>query len=316
MSAYICNETHIATCAAIIRALGPPNVREMATADIAEALALENMKSVAWRYSPEGNDTYAKAMAPIIGQAVEQGFTVEEWGPGEEDPLQDMLPGGQTGREYMDTCRQAQPVGYSVSEGYAYLSCLNYQSCEHPGWDESGPQEWIGTAMGGLATQIQAEFHGGREVKAVAGVPLPEGTVLCSLVHIATGAAFMKGWNIGDVQNLSIRDIADVLAGCHLGSLQADGFEMALENHVLYRRTCATAEPADVDLAEGHALMACLRDRCSSHPDWDRNPLKDWVEDALYMAMRDMQSALLEGRHVWEAPDLLDSPDTGEAPSP
>ena len=185
MSAFICNETHIATCARII-ADSVPAAANMDPADIAQALALENLKSVAFRYGPEARDLYEREMGMAAGDP----------GP-EEDPLADMIPGEQTGRAYMEACRIAAPISCSTAEAHAYLGCLDYQSCEHPQWPESAAWGWIGTARDTVALEMRDELLAGKDT----GFRQGKGP-LCRPQHIGVCAWLIEkhsGKRIGNI---------------------------------------------------------------------------------------------------------------------
>ncbi len=314
MSAFICNETHIATCAEIVRTLGPAEVREMERGDIAAVLALENMKSVAFRYGPEGQEIYDRMMAPMIGQ----GFTVLRGGPAEEDPLSEMLPGGQTGREYAASCRLARPiVEYSPAEAHAWLSCLEYQSCEHPGWEGCEARAWIHAVQHGLALRIRDGLLGGREVRDIGGKPLHHGqVVLCREVHMATCASILEHCGLYVLMDRSYGDILEGLVEANLNALEAEGMGMAQSNRRRHRMRCRVAGPVDTSPLEAHALLSCVRDNCRADPGPEQTPVAEWLDDGLLSIAKEMRREALGGRHVWEAPELLDSPDAGEAPSP
>ena len=169
MSAFICHEYHIATCAEIVKQSDPHGLRDTPRADIAVAMAKENLASVAYRYGPEGQAAYAPLLNAIVGGLVESGWktsdVVSGAPPAEADPLADMLPDGVTVPEYVAACRWAEPVaGWSPAEAHQYLACLAYQSCEHPEWAKSPVREWVDFAFGWLSDRLVRTTLAGRHV--------------------------------------------------------------------------------------------------------------------------------------------------------
>ena len=126
MSAFVCSPTHIATCAALIKNSEPTAALDMTVEEIAIALAVQNIASVATRYWP------SKDMLP-------------------EDP-----------KEWIRECRRTMPRACRPEEGYAYLGCLEYQSCEAAGWENSLARELIAEGRAAQAYQMQRILLGER----------------------------------------------------------------------------------------------------------------------------------------------------------
>ena len=171
MSAFICSPRHIATCAEVIKKEVIDHGSDPKTRDeVAVILASENITSVAWRYSPEGAGFYAKMMAPIIESiTASEGLTHEAPGLEIADSPAD-LPGlmeGETIPSFIEKCRKAAPVPHTPPEGFMYLECLNYQSCEHAGWPSSQAYDWITQAKAGLAYDVIRKDLAGRHVWTV-----------------------------------------------------------------------------------------------------------------------------------------------------
>ena len=112
MSAWICSPVHIATLANFI----DPERRQ----EVAAVLALENVRSVQYRYP--------------------------------DHPVEEMLRGGaETVSEYIASCMSTNP-----SEKYSdprhlpkIAGCYDYQSCDHPGYEGSLAQRWVATHADG-----------------------------------------------------------------------------------------------------------------------------------------------------------------------
>ena len=178
MSAFVVTSKHIATCAKIIRekALydeGPDNLA------IRRELAEQNIESVAYRYGPEGRAEYAKLFGPLIAQLTEslpEGAEVEIPSPeglsADGEKVQDLakVVGFESSAELQQWFRDvttAEPIEFSPEEGFQYLRCLSYQSCEHPAWQKSKAHHWIESASTGLAYCMSGKLLNGRHVWAI-----------------------------------------------------------------------------------------------------------------------------------------------------
>jgi hypothetical protein len=86
-----------------------------------QLLLSENVKSVSHRYSEPGRETYYGA--EVAGEM--------------EDTPDEELP-GPCDRFYLAPYLYTDP-GYTLTPGelFAAIDCLDYQSCEHPGWRTS-----------------------------------------------------------------------------------------------------------------------------------------------------------------------------------
>ena len=159
MSAYICNPTHIATCAKIvINEKAAPSLI-LHQADIAEKLGRENVASVAWRYGSEGTATYAEMMAKFLN-----GISALQTRPSMDDGGLPGMVESVSVPEYLFRCRSFAPIEYTPAEGYMYLACLSYQSCEHPRWKDTQANKWITSAMQALAYAMANDKLGHRRV--------------------------------------------------------------------------------------------------------------------------------------------------------
>lgn len=167
MSAYVVNPTHIATCARIIREIifryhdDPPSDESIRT-----DLAMANVISVAYRYSPEGERVNQAMFAPILAHLSEAGWdtTNATPPPGISDVNEACFVEGYTVSHYLDDCRAAEPVDYNHAEACEYLACLNYQSCEPPEWKDSKVRMWILESKSVLAGRLAKQVLGARHV--------------------------------------------------------------------------------------------------------------------------------------------------------
>ena len=171
MSAFVVTAEHIATCAEIIKKTtfkyhsNPPTDAEIRT-----ELALANVASVAWRYGEEGQAAYA----PLLG-FITEGLTQAGWGTESQvvppkttdDVDKACFCDGYTWMQFLEDCRTAAPVSYTAAEGYQYLSCFSYQSCEPPEWKASKVNEWVLEAQDSLAHQLVERELGERHVWVV-----------------------------------------------------------------------------------------------------------------------------------------------------
>ena len=167
MSAFVVSPQHIATCAAIVFEYvldyekEPPNI-----ADVRMELAVVNVLSVTWRYGPHG----AVGFDPILRSAA--GILDDtRFDPNSSHARQGISSVNEicfdndcTVSEYFDDCRAAEVVPYSTAEASMYLSCLNYQSCETPGWKADKVYGWIQQANGSLAYRLASAALGNRRV--------------------------------------------------------------------------------------------------------------------------------------------------------
>ena len=167
MSAYVCHEFHIATCAQIIKDSGIAEVEDIARPDIAVLLARQNMLSVAWRYGPEGHAAYGQMIRTVLGELVGSDWEVD----GDaiavaQATVGDVLAGQLTGTpaEFLAACRWASPRRYEAEEAHAYLRCLRYQSCENPDWSTCMVARWIEQAISEQARRMEEKLLRGRHV--------------------------------------------------------------------------------------------------------------------------------------------------------
>ena len=160
MSAFICSPAHIATCAKILceTVIDVEGEEESRTEeDIRRALAQANVASVAWRYGPEGKAAYA----PMINAVAKAFGAVVDLEPSETNV--DRICFGDSSRTiagYAVECCDAEAIDYTEAEGFKYLSCLEYQSCEHPEWEQSEVREWVRLAKDELANDVVEEVLG------------------------------------------------------------------------------------------------------------------------------------------------------------
>jgi len=164
MSAYLCEPVHIATCAEIIYSrtyLFNSGYRGMGIPDIAQRLASENWKSVSFRYSPMGQESYEKLLQSIEVELASLGWQAKEVLKGAD--LENDLPGPAHVSSYSDyilKSRMARPVDwkcatlYSPGDWLSWFGCLNYQSCEHDGWERSEARMWILEAEAAIAHEL------------------------------------------------------------------------------------------------------------------------------------------------------------------
>ena len=146
MSAFVVSPTHIATCAQIVRKIvfkydkNPPSDE-----NIRMDLAIANVISVIWRYGPEGEKAHATMFSNILDSLSQSGWNTDtaKLPQGTEDVNEACFDEGYTVSIYLDECRAASPLACSHAEANEYLSCLHYQSCEPPGWQESKVRMWI-----------------------------------------------------------------------------------------------------------------------------------------------------------------------------
>lgn len=143
MSAFVVDKAHID--ALVAAGLGYKRYGEMSwyhdgdrhdlklnTADaVGQMLWSENVTSVEYRYSPESRENiYGEAFGdqtPVTD--LPGNYQLEIIAPGVE-PIE--VPQWSSEYRYPFETRVRKPV-----EILKAISCLEYQSCEHPGWDES-----------------------------------------------------------------------------------------------------------------------------------------------------------------------------------
>ena len=167
MSAFVVNPAHIATCAKIIREIvfryedDPPS-----DTDVRMDLAMANVISVAFRYGPEGRRSYASIFSTIIGKLDDAGWDTSnaQLPEGTSDVNEACFDDGYTVTAYLDDCRSAEPIRYSHAEACEYLSCLSYQSCEPPNWEQSKVRLWILVSKAFLAGRLARTLLGKRRV--------------------------------------------------------------------------------------------------------------------------------------------------------
>ena len=167
MSAYICHEWHIATCAVIVKDSEIGELADVSRQDIAVELARANMLSVAWRYGPEGQVAYADMTRKLLGELAASQWEVDGDAialaqAGSEGVLAAHLDGSPA--EYLAACRWASTSSCEPEEAHAYLRCLRYQSCEPPDWKESEACRWIEAALQCQAQRMEAKLLCGRHV--------------------------------------------------------------------------------------------------------------------------------------------------------
>ena len=295
MSAFICNETHIATCAAIMKEAGLDALRTVSRADLAEAMARENLMSVAWRYGPEGCKAYSDLMQEHIGQLQDQGWTIMEGGASEEDPLADMLGEGADGRSYMQACRTAAPADYEAEEAYQYLSCWRYQSCEHPEWDTSPLNGQSGYARWLMAERMKDKLLFDEAPAAASSEPgpgLPEPAVMTACVRYLAFSMWRSDANIEAMTDALCTKLVDLQQSGE--SAIAKPGDWAAECHRL-----AMAPGEMMDPPRNWVHLSRLKSLLSPAPAFTGH---EWLDQGLNCAAYDMKETLLEGRHVWEAP--------------
>ena len=171
MSAFVVSSQHIATCAKIIKETtfkydsNPPT-----DAAIRTELALANVASVAWRYGEEGEAAYAPIVGAIIAGLTQAGWDKESQvipPKATDDVDKACFCDGYTWMQFLEDCQAAAPVSYTAAEGWQYLSCFGYQSCEPPEWEASKVREWMREAQDSLASQLVERELGGRHVWVV-----------------------------------------------------------------------------------------------------------------------------------------------------
>ena len=289
MSAYICNETHIATCAAMVA----EHVRQASNrdvADIARSLARENLASVMHRYSDDFR----------------------------------MLPSNAEGdgERYVERCGAAAPLPCSPAEGFSYLECLEYQSCEHHGWGDSEACGWIAAATEALTLQMRDELLDGRDVWEVGGTPVPvDEPFLCNPQHIATCAAVLCSTEIFALRGRHSTDIAAFLARANMTALGYRADEGAGDAVVAngmtvssYIAACERTMPVIGTHAENYNRVACLRAQCAAGPDGPQSETVYWIDACFHDLAWNMRSQLLQGASVFQAPYV--PPGTDAAPTP
>ena len=168
MSAFVVSATHIATCAQIVREIvfkyddNPPTDE-----NIRMDLAMANIISVSWRYGPEGEKHNADMFSKILGNLSDAGWDTSqaELPPGSEDVNEACcFADGYTVSHYFQDCRSAKPLIYTHAEACEYLSCLHYQSCEPPDWEDSKVRMWIFESTYYLAGRMAKLILGERRV--------------------------------------------------------------------------------------------------------------------------------------------------------
>ena len=140
MSAFVCSKTHIATCAQAIHKELEGHESLPNEIDIRMMLAKENVASVAWRYGPEGHAAYAPLLGAILGELSEKGWDADRLvaaGLKDKSINEACFVEGYTVAQFLMDCRTASPQPHTAAEAFMYLSCLSYQSCEHPEWEQS-----------------------------------------------------------------------------------------------------------------------------------------------------------------------------------
>ena len=163
MSAFVCHEIHIATCAHMVKQADLHDLADTSAADIAVELGKENLASVAYRYSDRGRAIYAEILAPIV-EAMIAGSNAVALEPTEGvDMLGDML-GDMTPAQYLAACRWAKPVHCTTAEAWQYTACLIYQSCEHPEWTACTAREWLRRTSENLGRSMAKAVLGKRHV--------------------------------------------------------------------------------------------------------------------------------------------------------
>ena len=171
MSAFVVNPQHIATCAKIIKDTAPEFVyvvygdNPLTDAAIRTELALANVASVAWRYGADGQVVYAPILASITEQLTQGEKAIQVSTPKAIDDVDKAcFREGYTWMQFVEDCQAAEPVSYTAAEGYQYLSCFSYQSCEPPEWKESKVYKWMLEAKAALADQLMRREIGDRHV--------------------------------------------------------------------------------------------------------------------------------------------------------
>ena len=164
MSAFMCNPRHIATCADIIvKKVFEHRDEKPSREEIRIELATQNMESVSFRYSPEGREAYSSITEAITGALQgagwESGAVIQMNLDDAHDQPEKFFPWRTDEFMFAEPLRLYQP-----EEAYRYLSCLGYQSCEHPGWLDSRARQWIEEAEGALAYEMSEKLLAGRAV--------------------------------------------------------------------------------------------------------------------------------------------------------
>ena len=169
MSAFLVTARHIATLAAYIHSEVRPAGKTRA--EIATALALENVASVTFRYGPEGAAAYAPIFAGIEGALSASGWQVPDRPAPEETPeaaASEFLPEGVTLGQFLHQCREMAYVPAATdAEMHGYLSCYRYQACEHEGWQTSDACQWTRQALDNAALAMARKLLKGRHVWSV-----------------------------------------------------------------------------------------------------------------------------------------------------
>ena len=167
MSAFVVSAAHIATCAQIIREIvfhyhdDPPSDES-----IRIDLAMANVISVAYRYGPEGELANQPMFDTILGNLSDSGWdtTNAALPAGTSDVNEACFDDGYTVTDYLADCRSAEAVHYTPAEAVQYLSCLNYQSCEAPDWEDTKVRRWILESQSYLAGKLARIVLGERHV--------------------------------------------------------------------------------------------------------------------------------------------------------
>ena len=176
MSAFLVSGKHIATVAAIIGKYSQFSAwGKKDDLEIRRELLNQNARSIAWRYSPEGQAEYARIFGDLDAylektwgknNIVSNGFSPET-APKDLAPLLMLDP--ETGMDgWLDDCQTAWPLhDFSAAESYRYLSCFAYQSCEHEGWKESDAKKWITWTLEAIADRMASMLLKDRHVWSI-----------------------------------------------------------------------------------------------------------------------------------------------------
>ena len=169
MSAFVVSSSHVATCAKIIsETTFAYHSNKPSDAEIRTELAVANVASVAWRYGSEGQSAYTPMLAAVTNALTQGGAAIQVMPPKAIDDVDKAcFRTGYTWMQFVKDCQAAEPVSYTAAEGWQYLSCLNYQSCEPPEWKESKVYRWMLEAKAALADELVRREIGDRHVWAV-----------------------------------------------------------------------------------------------------------------------------------------------------